>query len=545
MDGGKPMKRLVAAVMAVILLLTCSSCTPKGSGKSIAYPLSASPKTLDPQYANDTNAMVVINNTFEGLVRLDADGDIIPGIAESWSISPDGKTYTFKLKEKTEWFCPTALKNEFGEEFYKRFSSETVTAHDFVFAFQRAVMPETGSPNAHRLFVIENAHEIFYNNYSENLLGATAPDDHTLIIKLTEKTDDFLERLTESVFMPCNEDFFNAMNGRYGLSHKHILCNGPFYISSWDSETSITVKRNSYYAGEQEVMPASVVFSFDPSKESVAKKVSNGSATAALLPPDCPVPENCQTISKSENSVLGFVFNCADPVMSVTELRLAMCKSIDRSLFAGTSTAIPQSGFVPNSCIVGSTSFREQVGSQTQKIEQNLTEAASLWQKGLDSLGRDSVQLKVLCPEWLDSSVRQQLQIWQKTLGISIGITIENLSPEEISKAVASGEYQIALTSIESRYENAGDFLAAFTSGNIFNFKSASYDSIVADLLASDSYENLIAGCFNAENYILQNAVCYPLYSRSSRFVVHDEADGIVFFGSETSVSFIGAKRYD
>lgn len=460
MDGGKPMKRLIAAVTAVILLLICSSCTPKGSGKSIAYPLSASPATLDPQYANDTNAMVVINNTFEGLVRLDASGDIIPGIAESWSISPDGKTYTFKLKKDTEWFCPTALKNEFGEDFYKRFSSETVTAHDFVFAFQRAVMPETNSPNAHRLFVIENAYEIFYNNYSENLLGATAPDNHTLIIKLTEKTDDFLERLTESVFMPCNEDFFNAMNGRYGLSHKHILCNGPFYVSSWDSETSLTAKRNDYYAGEQEVMPASVVFSFDPSKESVAKKISNGSATAALLPPDCPIPENCTAISESENSVLGFVFNCADPVMSVAELRLAMCKSIDRSLFPETSTAIPQSGFVPNSCIIGSDAFREQVGSQTQKIEPDLTEAASLWQKGLASLGQNSVQLKVLCPEWLDSSVRQQLQIWQKTLGISIGITIENLSPEEISKAVASDNYQIALTSIESRYENAGDFLA-------------------------------------------------------------------------------------
>ena len=197
------MRRLISAVTAVILLLMCSSCTPKGSGKSIAYPLSASPSTLDPQFANDTNAMVVINNTFEGLVRFDEDGEIIPGIAESWSISPDGKTYTFKLKEGTEWFCPTALKSEFGEDFYKRFSSEKITAHDFVFAFQRAVMPETGSPNAHRLFVIENAYEVFYNNYSENLLGVTAPDDHTLVIKLTEKTDGFLERLTESVFMPC------------------------------------------------------------------------------------------------------------------------------------------------------------------------------------------------------------------------------------------------------------------------------------------------------------------------------------------------------
>ena len=538
------MKRIIAAVAAIILLLTCSACTPKGSGKSIAYPISASPKTLDPQYADDANAMLIINNTFEGLVRLDANGDIIPGIAESWTVSSDGKTYTFKLKKGTEWYCPNVLKSEFGKDFYDRFSSEKVTAHDFVFAFQRAVMPETGSPNAHRLFVIENAYEVHYNNYSKNLLGVSATDDNTLVINLTEECDDFLQRLTESVFMPCNEDFFNAMNGKYGLSHKHILCNGPFYVSSWDTETSLTVKRNEYYAGEQEVMPASVVFSYDSSKESVAKKVSEGSATAAFLPPDCPVPENSKTVISSENSVFGFVFNCADPDLAEVSLRVAMCKSIDRSLFEKENT-VPQSGFVPMNCLVGTSAYREQVGSQTLRIEQDNAQAATLWKEGLANLGKDSVQLTVLCPEWLDGAVRQQFQIWQKTLGVSIGISIENKSPEEISKAIAKGDYQIALTSIESAYENTTDFLAAFTDGGVFNHKSASYDSIINDLLAAENYDDIIKGCYNAENYILQNALCYPLYSRSSRFVVHKDADGIVFLGSEANVSFIGAKRYD
>lgn len=539
------MKRIIAAVAAIILLLSCSACTPKGSGKSIAYPISASPKTLDPQFADDANALLVINNTFEGLVRLDAKGNVIPGIAESWSVSSDGKTYTFKLKKDTEWYCPNALKNEFGQEFYDRFSSEKVTAHDFVFGFQRAVMPETNSPNAHRLFVIEHAYEIFNNNYSANLLGATAVDNYTLEIKLAEECTDFLQRLTEGAFMPCNEDFFNATNGRYGLSHKHILCNGPFYVSSWDSETSLTLKRNEYYAGEQEVMPASVVFNYDPSKESVAKKISDGSATAALLPPDCPIPENCKTVSSSENSVFGFVFNCADPNLAEVSLRTALCKSVDRTLFEEKENSVPQSGFVPVSCLVGTSSYRELVGSQTKFIEEDATQAAALWKEGLEKLGKESVQITVLCPEWLDSAVRQQLQIWQKILGVSIGITIENKSPEEISKAVAQGEYQVALTSIESSHENTANFLATFSDGGIFNHKSASYDGIINNLLSAENYDDIIKGCYNAENYILQNALCFPLYSRSSRFVVHKDAEGIVFLGSETSVSFIGAKRYD
>lgn len=539
------MKRLISALTAVILLFMCTACTPKGSGKSISYPLSASPSTLDPQFVNDLNAMIIINNTFEGLVRLDGEGKVIPGIASEWDVSPDGLTYTFRLKEGTEWFCPTVLKSEFGSEFYKKFSSEKVTAHDFVFAFRRAVMPETNSPSAHRLFVIENASEIYNGSCSANLLGASALDDNTLIIKLTEKCDDFLERLTESVFMPCNEDFFNAMNGRYGLSNRHILCNGPFYISSWDSETSLTVKRNGYYAGEQEVMPASVVFSFDPDKTSVSKKLSEGSATAALLPPDLPIPENCNPVKESENSVFGFIFNCSDEIMSNASMRLALCKSIDRNLFKATEDAELQSGFVPRSCLVGADSYRDKVGAQTPCIQPDLAESAKLWSAGLAELGKSSVSLTVLCPEWLDASVRQQLQIWQKNLGISIGITIENKTPEEIKKAVSSGNYQIALSGIESEFENTADFLAAFANGGVFRFSSVGYGNAVKELMASETYDKTITGCFSAESFILQNAFCYPLYSRSSRFVVYDEADGITVSGAENTISFISAKRYD
>ena len=540
------MKRLISVLMAVVLLLLCPSCTKKGSGKSISYPLSSSPLTLDPQYAGELNAQIVINNTFEGLVRYDAEGKIIPGIAKEWTVSPDGKTYTFTLKEGTEWFCPTVLKSEFGSDFYKRFSSEKVTAHDFVFAFQRAVLPETKSPNAHRLFIIENAAEVYSGEYSENLLGVSAPDNHTLVVRLNEKCDDFLERLTESVFMPCNKDFFNAMNGRYGLSNRHILCNGPFYVSSWDPETSLTVKRNDYYAGEQDVLPASVVFSFDSNKASVSQKLSAGGATAALLPPDYPVPENCISAKKSENSVFGFVFNCKDKYTKSLNVRLALCNSVDRSLFSqGIDGAVPMSGFVPESCSMGSAGYRETVGGRTPHINQNTAAAQAYWRTALAELDKDVIQLTVLCPEWLDTAVRQQLQIWQKTLGISLGITVENKTPEEIEKCVAEGNFQIALSGVESPYENAADFLASFANGGIFRFKSVGYQNAVSALLSAKSYDDIIKNCFSAENFILQNAIIYPLYSRSSNFVVYNEADGIFLIGAENSVSFLGAKRYD
>lgn len=539
------MRRFLSLILAFTMLLLCAACSEKGAGKNITYALDRSPETLDPQFASSKDAQIVINNVFEGLVRFSPEGEIIGGLSESRTVSADGLTYTFTLKEGTEWYCPASIKNEFGEDFYNRFSSEKVTANDFVFAMRRAIDPRTGSPSAHRLFVIENATEIYSGKLGAEMLGVTAQDDNTLVIRLATPCDDFLERLTESVFMPCNEDFFNATGGRYGLSHRRILCNGPFYVSSWDSETSLTVKNNKYYAGEQEVLPMSVIFSFDSDVDSVAQKLSSASISAALLPPDCAVPEDCTVVKENENGIFGFFFNCSDSVMKNASLRQALCASVDRSLFPEGENLKPQSGFIPVNCSSGSVSYREAAKGRAPIIEYSESKAASLWNKGLAELEQSKVQITVLCPENLDGAVRQQLQIWQRVMGISLGISIENRTAEEIEKAVAKGEYQIALTGIESDYDNAVDFLSSLSDGGVFRFGTDEYSRIITRLLEVDSDEDLIGGCYTAESYILQQGICLPLYSRSSRFVTAEDIEGISLLNSETGISFIGAKRFD
>ncbi|MBQ6543610.1 MAG: peptide ABC transporter substrate-binding protein, partial [Clostridia bacterium] len=110
------MKKILC-FLPVLALLLCSACAGRGTGKSIAYAIDASPATLDPQYASESGAKIVINNVFEGLVRLGPEGEIVPGIAEKWEISEDGLTYTFFLQKDTEWYCPSSFKTQYGEEF--------------------------------------------------------------------------------------------------------------------------------------------------------------------------------------------------------------------------------------------------------------------------------------------------------------------------------------------------------------------------------------------------------------------------------------------
>lgn len=540
------MRRFLSVILAALMLLSLASCSEDGTGRGFVYALDESPSTLDPQYVGDTSALIVINNVFEGLVRLDSEGNVIPGIAEKWDVSPDGLTYTFTLKQGTKWRCPSAIKNEFGEEFYNRFKEIPVTAHDFVFAMQRAVSPQISSPMAHRLFAIVNATEIYSGQADVSSLGVSAPDDSTLVISLREPCGDMLERLTEGVFMPCNEEFFNATGGRYGLTYKHILCNGPFYVSAWDSSSSLVIKKNSEYAGVQAVVPASVTFNFDSDAASVSKKLSTQSLSAALLPPDIEIPDDTVVIKENNNSVFGFVFNCSDSYLKNAALRIALCSSTDRSLFPSDEISGESlNGFVPKSCSAGSLNYRAAVGSQTAELAFDKSKAAESWKQGLSELGVSKATITVICPERLDSAVRRQLQIWQQVMGISLAINIENKTAEEISKAVSKGDFQVALTGIESAYDSAVDFLADFRGGGVFRFESADFDMIIDRLLQVESDSDLLGGCFTAEHYLLQQGICFPLYSRSSRFVAVEDVDGITILDSENTVSFIGAKRYD
>ncbi|MBR2731997.1 MAG: peptide ABC transporter substrate-binding protein [Clostridia bacterium] len=539
------MKRFGSLLLIAALLLSLAACSGHGAGKTVYYPLAASPATLDPQFAGESGAQLIINNVFEGLTRLQPDGTAASGLAERWETSEDGLTWTFFLQPGTEWYCPVVLKNEYGEEFYKRFSEEKVTARDFVFALRRAADPATGAPCAHRLAVIENANDVLRGTMPTEQLGVSAPDDNTLVLRLSAPCPDLPLRLTESVFMPCNEDFFNATNGRYGLSNRHILCNGPFYVSAWDPESGLTIKKNRYYSGSK-ALPATVAFSFDGDPDSVVQKLENGSLSAAMLPPEATIPEDCTVAARRQNGVYGILFNCGDALLQNSDLRIALCSAIDRDLFLTEEAGFtPERGFVPASCIAGNVSFRAAAGTQTAGLGRNASSAVRHFSAALQTLELERVTLTLLSPDFLEGQALRQVQLWQKTLGLNLTLNLEILPAAEISAAVAKGDYQFAITGLTTDTADAGEFLARFAEGAVFRLKDDAFLQLTKQLLADVDDDAALEDCFAAESYLLQQGVCYPLYSRASSFVIGKDAADITISGGENTISFVNAKRFD
>ena len=156
------------------------------------------PKSIDPQLASESAGSAVIYDNFEGLASAAADGTIIPGVAEKWEVSADGKTYTFHLRDNAKWS-----------------DGSPVTAADFVYAWQRAVNPASGGEYAFILYPVKNAEAIATGAEKDlNALGIKALDERTLQVELNTPTPYFISLLTHYTSYPVPQKTIITKIGR-------------------------------------------------------------------------------------------------------------------------------------------------------------------------------------------------------------------------------------------------------------------------------------------------------------------------------------------
>ena len=250
--------RAAAAAVMAALAFTCTGCSEDdGTNYIFKYDIAQNPRTLDPQTATDSASYEIIANMFEGLLRIDNEGNIQNAVAEKYTVSPDGLTYTFELKKDVYWTD--------GDKFEAQ-----CTAKDFVFAFQRLFRPSTKSRTAGDFFCIKNSKGInkgIITDLSE--LGVKAEGDFKLIITLETPTPSFPSMLTTAPAMPCNEEYYNSTDGRYGLYADAIASNGAFYMFRWNYDqwskdnNHIIMRANKKNKENQDIFPYGLNFFID------------------------------------------------------------------------------------------------------------------------------------------------------------------------------------------------------------------------------------------------------------------------------------------
>lgn len=543
--------RFLALVLSIALLLPAlAGCSKKtGVDKDLAYPIDGEPVCLDPQIAADDTARLVTGNCFEGLVRLDESGAIVPGAAQRWDLSSDGRTYTFHLRQGMKWHI--ADSDELEELLGKgKTIDTTLNAEDFAFGLKRALMPETGMAAAKALYAIENAQAVHRGSASLDQLGVRAVDANTLEIRLASADSEFLYALTLPMSMPCDEAFFQATSGRYGLERKYLICNGPFYLSKWNHEKSLLLKKNPDYQGETAVSPASVSLYINTDGQSRLDKLLEGRYDASLLAQSQAASLNERpgiALQEIPNITWSICFNAGNSLLQNGNLRIALCQGLNRSALEPASGLTKEAlGFVPASCMLGSKSYREKAGA-IGRLAYNADEARRRWESELNALGQKSAALTILCAQEHVDLIRKLIQNWQSALGITLILRLEAVERPELRSRVAKGNYEIAFAPVTASGSSAVEFLSRFASGvsgNLLHYSSEAYNKIISSMNTA-GFEQLTQLCKQAETHLIQNALVYPLYAESSFFAMAKNASGMVYHTLDGTVSFLKGERLD
>ena len=263
-------------LLSVGVLTACSSSS-KTSGKTYNYVYGSDPATLDYLATNKKNMTTAVSNGVDGLFENDQYGNLKPSVAEDWSVSQDGLTYTYKIRKGLKWYTSD------GEEY------ANVTAKDFVTGLKHAA-----DTNSEAIYLLQNSVKGL-NDYLSGAnkdfsnVGIKAVDDYTLQYTLSQPEPYWNSKLTYSVTWPVNEDFLKSKGKDFGKSTDptSILYNGPYLLKSLTTKSSIEFTKNENYWDKDNVYFDTVKLTYDDGtdQESLERNFTDGVYNLARLYP--------------------------------------------------------------------------------------------------------------------------------------------------------------------------------------------------------------------------------------------------------------------
>lgn len=212
------------------ILLLLSACRPLPPADLVLHN-GREPETIDPHLLTGQADGRIGSALFEGLTRFDPVTSLaIPGLAERWQISPDGRTYTFNIRSNAAWSTSTPI-----------------TAHDVVWSWQRAIDPRTAADYASQYFYVVNGEAICTGTERDlTRLGVSAPDPRTVVVQLVNPTPFFLELLASRVFAVVPRSAIEQ-HGDHWIRSSPLPCSGPYTLESWRVNDRIRLRRNPHY----------------------------------------------------------------------------------------------------------------------------------------------------------------------------------------------------------------------------------------------------------------------------------------------------------
>ncbi|WP_404454693.1 peptide ABC transporter substrate-binding protein [Virgibacillus necropolis] len=482
--------------------------------------------TMDSSMATDEYAFQFMNASMEGLYRLGENAELTPGIAKDHTVSDDGLTWTFNLRDNAKWS-----------------NGDPVTAHDFVYAWRRAVDPETGSEYGPYMMggVIKNATAVNASEMPLEKLGVKAKDDYTLVVTLEKPTPYFESLAAFGTFLPLNEKFVKAQGDKYATSTETLLFNGPFTLSEWKSTASSWVlKKNETYWDANTVQLEKITYDVVKDPQTAVDLYEKGKVDRAGLSADLvdkySTHDDFEIVPGTGVFYLKFNQTTSDALANVN-IRKAISRAINKK--ALVEEILNNGSVVANGLIPSDFSKHPETGedfrdSNGALVKYDAEKAQKLWEKGLKEIGKDKVTLEFLGGD--GETV--------KTMNEFIANQLEtNLPGLEIELKQVPFEQRLELdTKMEYQIQFAGwlpDFLDPYTflnlwltdgGNNMMGYSNPKYDKLVQSTvneLALKPVERFEA-FLEAEKVLFEDAAIAPLYQEAGAVLTSPMMKGYI-----------------
>jgi oligopeptide transport system substrate-binding protein len=334
-------RRLLVAASLAVAVAACgrrdATEVSEGGKRVLLRGNGPDPDSLDPHRARSMEAMVVLRDLFEGLTRLDRDAAPAPAAAESWTLSDDGRIYTFRLRPGLRWS-----------------NGEPLVAGDYVAGMRRLVDPATASQYAQLVDVVVNAADIVAGRQSPTNLGVSAPDDTTVVINLVDPAPYLLGLLAHPACSPLHASSLARLGDRFARAGEQVS-NGALVLTEWLQGSYIRAVRNTHYWNDAANRLDAVKYVQIPDENAELRAYRAGELHATAVVPRGQfdwIRENlaAELHVAPQMSTYYFGFNLRKPMFQDLRVRRALSMVIDRERLANAVLRVgelPANGWVP------------------------------------------------------------------------------------------------------------------------------------------------------------------------------------------------------
>ncbi|MGC5325867.1 peptide ABC transporter substrate-binding protein [Brevibacillus sp. SYSU BS000544] len=490
--------------------------TPKGN-KFVRYNSGEEPKSLDPSIGYDEPSWVVVYNMFEGLTRLDKDENPIAGVAKEWKVSPDGKVYTFTLRDDAKWS-----------------NGEAITADDFVYAWKHMLDPKTASESAFLAYGIKGAEDFNSGKGSPDALGVKAVDAKTLEVTLTQPAPWFLGLLTVPTFYPINKAAAEK-DPKWFAEAATIISNGPFKITDWKHDAEIKLEKNEHYWDASSVKIDGVIFKMVKDSNTAYQLYQSGELEISEIPSDLSDQLFAEgKVNVGDSAGLEFYrLNTSKPPFSNVNIRKAFNMAIDRQKLVDLVQRRKQKPAVG----LISYGFNDPAGGQFRDVggafvTYDPAEAKKLLETGMAELGL--TQLPEITIEFNTSDTHQKnAEAVQEMLKSALGVEVKlaNMERQVLSDKQKKLDYHISRSSWIPDFAdpiNTLEIMLSESSSNRTGWKNAKFDQLIKDAYVELDNAKRYQMMHEAEKIFMEDAPIIPLYFYNSTNLQKDNLTGVL-----------------